>query len=210
MKRRTSAIRNEIEAKRTRWAIFGFVVLSIYAAVTAPALLEKNIFAFIYNLPGWLTIFFYIFSLLGSAWMFLIVSAVVWFTEKRSYALDILAAGVVTYSAVQIMKWLVDRPRPFELLGDIVHREVFVTGLGFPSGHTAIATSLGLIIMPHLPGKYRLLVPIWIIGTGLSRIFLGVHLPLDVIGGFLLGYVVAKSIKYLREAAKKHKLKAEV
>lgn len=208
--RRTAAIRRQASARKSRYAAAGFILLSVFVAIVPNFVIEKSLFAWIYGWPGWLTLLFYSFSLLGSAWLFIIVSAIIWFTKKRSYALDIMAAGIVTYLSVQVLKWLIDRPRPFELYGDIVHREVFVTGLGYPSGHTAIATVLGFLILPHLPQRLRWIVPVWIIGVGLSRVYLGVHLPLDVLGGFLLGLIIAKGIKYLREAVKKHKLKLEV
>ncbi len=90
------------------------------------------------------------------------------------------------------------RPRPAELVQTIHQRDLFVSGLGFPSGHTALATVISLVLVPFLPRKWRWLPVVWIGLVGLSRVYLGVHAPLDIVGGFALGLAVVMSQKLLR------------
>ncbi len=152
---------------------------------------ERSIFNAIYNLPNFLTPVFLMLTQLGSAWMVLILAIVFWVQKYRSLASKILINGAITYFAAEYLKILVDRPRPYSVFSSIASREHFTVSSGFPSAHTAIATVLALTIMPYLPKKYYWVIPIWIGVVALSRIYLGVHAPLDVIGGAALGALIA-------------------
>jgi membrane-associated phospholipid phosphatase len=111
--------------------------------------------------------------------------------ERPKRALYIGGVGIVTLGIVGITKVLVGRPRPFGLL----QRDIYVTGYGFPSGHTALATALALSVYPWLPKKFRWLAWVWIALVAFSRLYLGVHAPLDIIGGFVIGVLAAVCVQ---------------
>ncbi|MEO8732762.1 MAG: phosphatase PAP2 family protein [Flavobacteriales bacterium] len=103
------------------------------------------------------------------------------------------AAATVISSAivVNILKPLVDRPRPFEVLDSIV-KLTSGGGGSFPSGHTGDAFSIA-VAMCLLFRRYTIVVPalLWAIGVGWSRVALGVHYPSDVLGGIVIGTLSA-------------------
>ena len=95
---------------------------------------------------------------------------------------------------VYILKVLIAEPRPFMVLPNV---NLLITKIGinsFPSGHTAssfaAATVIGLKIRIDIKGKnYRLIYPLlaFAVLIGFSMIYIGVHYPLDVIIGGLIG-----------------------
>lgn len=86
-----------------------------------------------------------------------------------------------------VIKKIIDEPRPLAMLHGHLQQYVTETGPGFPSGHETVATVLALTLWLILPSKWRWLLVFWIIVVGLSRIYLGVHTPVDIIGGFAVG-----------------------
>ncbi len=169
---------------------FGFLVLAVYAYVAQMMNWEVRIFYWFYNLPySWRQIMLAL-TMLGSSWMIVIISLALFVRRKTRLSVYVLAVGLVTYGVSEIIKVIVVRPRPYEILVDVTSRERFVSGLGFPSGHTAVATVISLVLLPYLPKQLRWTVPVWIMAVAISRVYLGVHAPLDVVGGFLLGVLL--------------------
>lgn len=105
----------------------------------------------------------------------------------------VLAAGYGAWAAAQVVKDLVARARPQGLLPDVVLREG-VHGLGFVSGHAAIATAMATTLWPYLGGRGRMAVAASVLLVGVGRVYAGAHLPLDVIGGAAIGVLVGLAV----------------
>lgn len=101
----------------------------------------------------------------------------------------LLAAGYGGWAAAQIIKHIVERPRPDVLLHDVVLREG-VVGLGFVSGHTAVATAMVTVAWPYLGWRGRGVALALDAVVAFGRLYAGAHLPLDVIGGAAIGVLV--------------------
>ncbi len=166
---------------------------------------EVRLFEDIFHWSNALRWPFLVLTQLGSATAVITAVLLSYLSGYRSLAWRLLLTGSTAYVLVMLAKHLVERPRPFLLLSGIHERELLVSGNGFPSGHTAVATALALTLAPHLPKQWRWLPLAWIVGVALSRIYLGVHAPLDIIGGFGIGLAVAASLHFFINTDKKLK-----
>ena len=114
---------------------------------------------------------------------------------KRQF---VTVLALATFGITELLKNLVARPRPYIVLDNVFSRDIMVGGMGYPSGHTAIVTMIGLSLSFLLPKNFRWVVFFWIGLVGISRMYLGVHAPLDIVGGILLGTVVFLLAKITR------------
>lgn len=116
--------------------------------------------------------------------------------RSRRCATSILIGGSALWLGVKLAKLPVGRERPRHCLDDVEVRGPDQTGLGYPSGHAAIATMLAICATHPGPGRHLALT---IAGaTGLARMYVGAHLPLDVIGGAALGALAAGAVVVAR------------
>jgi undecaprenyl-diphosphatase len=94
---------------------------------------------------------------------------------------------LLAWVAAKAVKNLVERGRPADLLGGVDVRQADIHSAGYVSGHTAVAFALATMVAPLLPSGWRWAPFGLATVVGLARIYYGVHLPLDVIGGAGLG-----------------------
>ena len=128
--------------------------------------------------------------------------AVYWCLNKRFGRYLALALGV-TLCVNGILKdiFRVERMfnRPgFDKAGIVSHRVETATGYSFPSGHTqTAATFIGGFFILEKKTAVRVLLAALVFTIGFSRIYLGVHYPLDVLGGLIFGAAVAALIHHI-------------
>lgn len=108
----------------------------------------------------------------------------------RRTGLTMAAAGTAVWAGAKVVKRGFNRARPAGHIDDLNIRGPEASGLGFPSGHAAVAMTLATIAAPSLPRVVRVLAYIGATKVGLSRVYVGAHLPADVVGGAGLGYAV--------------------
>jgi undecaprenyl-diphosphatase len=87
----------------------------------------------------------------------------------------------------KVVKRFVERGRPSDVLDDVVVRGAAPHGLGFVSGHIAVVTSLALVAWPWLPRWGRWAAGLAVAACSFTRMYVGAHLPLDMVGGAALG-----------------------
>lgn len=135
------------------------------------------------------------FTSLGNAgvvWIVLSIAMLFWRPTRRA---GILAGCALLFSLLFTnlgLKLLVTRPRPYTVVEGLVPLLISGDPNSFPSGHTCAAFSAGLVWARTLPKAWmRRAAVIQAVLMGLSRLYVGVHYPSDVIGGALVGTVCA-------------------
>src|SRR4030067_1643583 len=124
-------------------------------------------------------------------WIFLIVYF--WATKEKRLAM-LLAAGIIAGAVFTYpLKFLIDRKRPYEQLDTTRLLTPFENDPSFPSGHTEMSFLAATIVSQFHPGYSKYLYGFSLI-VALSRIYVGVHFPIDVIGGAIIGIVIGKLI----------------
>jgi hypothetical protein len=113
-----------------------------------------------------------------------------WLAGDRELAGRLLAGGTATWALSKLVKRMVRRPRPAILLPGTRRRGPDAAGLGYLSGHAGVAVALGAAALPRLGPAARVLTLTAIPAVGLTRVYVGAHLPLDIAGGAALGLVV--------------------
>lgn len=149
--------------------------------------------------PAWLTKMMVDITALGGVTVLtlLVTSVVVYLALRRKFR----TAAFVTVSILggwalsSAMKIGIARPRP-----EVVQHLVEVTDMSFPSGHAMLSAitylTLGAMLsrieeQPSLRYFFPLVAVVLTLLIGLSRIYLGVHYPTDVLGGWAAGTVWA-------------------
>lgn len=98
--------------------------------------------------------------------------------------------GTAAWILAKVVKPAVGRGRPAALLADVHQRGHEEDDLGFPSGHAAVAAALTSAIWPFSPSGGQIVCATLSGFVPFARLYVGAHLPLDVIGGSALGLAV--------------------
>ena len=153
-------------------------------------------------------IFFSLICNAGACWIALgIVLAAVRKTRAGGLAM-LIGAGAEAALCEGLVKHLVRRARPYTVIEELRLIIAEQSTWSFPSGHAAASFACAFILARFFPKRGKLAyIPAAIIA--LSRIYVGVHYPTDVIAGAVFGTLVGwaacavlRKIPYFRSAEK--------
>jgi membrane-associated phospholipid phosphatase len=145
---------------------------------------------FIQNLGSWLKTPMEAFSFLGSEYFFLILLPALYWCLETSVGLRVGVILLLSTSVNDALKLALHGPRPYWMSTDVIGY-ASETSFGAPSGHAQIAVGVWGMMAASLKKWWGWLIAILIIFLiGISRLYLGVHFPHDVILGWVIGGIM--------------------
>jgi undecaprenyl-diphosphatase len=112
-----------------------------------------------------------------------------------TFLLTLVAVALADWSAAGI-KALVDRPRPPLRYPEPKTLVPVPHDASFPSGHAATSFAAATMLSLAFP-KFAPVLLLLAAAVAFSRVYVGVHYPLDVIGGAVLGALIAIALRRL-------------
>ncbi len=137
----------------------------------------------------------------GLIWVALaLVAAIAW--RRPAVVVTVAAAVWLADLAAFGIKEATGRPRPFVDSPDPEPLILGVVSDSFPSGHAATSFAGAVTLARFLPGRWPVLLAL-AVGIAFSRVYVGVHYPVDVLGGALLGLAAATALRMLVAAPRR-------
>lgn len=182
-----------------------FLIIDIILILTGNMdAVDASIYDFIFSFnSGALTGLFKIISFIASTKMIILYNLIIILVmiKKKSYKLVIVPISSLMSATINnIIKIIVARERPN------INPLVIESTYSFPSGHSMISILFFgtiLYVINKNNYKYRkvfnIIIPIYILSVGISRIYLGVHYFSDCLSGYLIAGIILTIIIMLGE-----------
>jgi membrane-associated phospholipid phosphatase len=152
---------------------------------------EVDVFRVVNDLPAWLFAAVWPVMQLGNIVAVPVAAAAAAAFRRYRLATEIALAGVAVWLLAKVVKQLVERGRPTTLLPDVHVRGAAALGGGYLSGHAAVAFATVTLVAPYLSRPWRRVLWTVAVTVCVARVYVGAHLPLDVVAGAALGWGAA-------------------
>ena len=146
----------------------------------------------------------------GIIWIVLSILLLLFPRTRRAGVASAFSLILMLISGNMILKPLISRMRPFTVNTAVTLLIPPPGDFSFPSGHTSAALSCAATWWRYLPQFWRLAAAVCAVLMGLSRLYVGVHFPTDVLCGILVGLFCGWGGRKLEQALSKDQAPAHL
>lgn len=129
-------------------------------------------------------------------WVMFAGLVIVWFVDgkiRKEQVLHAIMSALIAWVLTQMLKGIFPTLRPFEVNGFPPLTMTVPGDSAFPSGHTAAAFAVAVTMWLH-DRRIGLIFIVVALAIGVGRVLGNVHYPLDILGGALIGTIVAVAV----------------
>ena len=178
---------------------FGLGMAALAASALAarphqPGSAETDVFRLVNHLPETLRVPLRLVMQAGSVAALPSAVVLALLAHRPRLARDVGVAGTAAWMTAKAVKLAVNRERPGVLFDAVTLRVVEAHDLGFPSSHAAIAAALAAAAGPYVGRRTRRVLWGAALTVAFARVYVGVHLPADVLGGLARGWVFGSGV----------------
>jgi membrane-associated phospholipid phosphatase len=144
------------------------------------------------SLGSWLAAPMNVITIAGSSALLLAITAIIYWCVDTKWGLRLAVTLALTVAINEILKVAIHDPRPYWYDPRVQLLTSPHGSFGIPSGHSATALAgWGLLAVFLATGWGWLIATALVLLVGLSRVYLGVHFPSDVLAGWTVGALIA-------------------
>jgi undecaprenyl-diphosphatase len=140
-------------------------------------------------------------AIIGMTYILVFVGPVLWWKKHRELGFDVVVLLIVSDLVAESLKLLFMRERPLDVLTDVNKLSwgffTNATTMSFPSGHASRAFAMATLIALGTRPRVGAAAFVFAALVGLSRIYLGLHWPSDVLAGAVLGVTLALTMRWI-------------
>ena len=185
--------RHAVDAVRAGIGAAGVGATALLAAEGGVSAIEREVFESINGLPQTASPALWVVMQAGSFPAVFVTAGLALVARRPRLALALAGGGTATWLLAKAIKQVVERGRPEAVLHDVVIYGPTATGLGYPSGHAAVAALIMTVAAPYLTPRAKVVGWVVVAIVAFTRVLIGAHLPLDALGGLLLGWTVGSA-----------------
>lgn len=188
-----------------------FILITTLVVTNNISSFDDNIYNMIFHLRNnFLDLFFKTITLCANTIPIICIVIILLLIVKDKYRYVLGITTITTLLSNQLIKHIIMRPRPDHL------RLIKQNGYSYPSGHSMISIAVYGFLIYYVYHKVKnkvlkialiILLSLLIILIGISRIYVGVHYPSDVLGGYTLSLLIIIVVilgvdKYVKDDSK--------
>jgi membrane-associated phospholipid phosphatase len=155
---------------------------------------ETDLFEVVNDLPGAIYWPMWAVMQVGNFIVVPVLTVIAAILRRVRLTAALAIAGTLVWVLAKVIKDAVERGRPAELVNEVILRHAPAAGNGYISGHAAVAFAIVTVLNPYLSRKLRVVAWTLAVLVCVARIYVGAHLPLDVVGGAAFGLAVGSLI----------------